>query len=300
MITVFKESKENHFKWIDVEDPSVEELQQIAREYHLHPSSVQDCLDPEHLPKFEEIDNVVFVIARLYDHLSKTDADTIQQLTRKVAVFVSTDFLITIHRSHQPFLLTIKEKYVDNGKCENEFHLLCSILDAMILSYDHPADQLGKDIDFYESKIFLKVRIPDLLKKLYQLKRKASVIKRVLILSKDILNRLDDKHVKGPYINDARDSFVHMNTIFDEIQEDIHNLLNIYLSISAQRTNEVMRVLTVFSVFFLPLTFIVGIYGMNFDLMPELKWEYGYAFSYGLMIAVTLVIYQWFKRKGWL
>jgi magnesium transporter len=170
----------------------------------------------------------------------------------------------------------------------------------VILSYEAPAIELDQYIDFYESKIFLRTKTPDLLKRLYQLKRKSSIVRRVLILTRDIVNRLEGAHIQGPFINDVQDSMVHITTLYEEIQEDVHNILSIYLSISSQRTNEVMRVLTVFSAFFLPLTFIVGVYGMNFRFMPELNWKFGYVFSYIIMITVTVFIYRWFKRKKWL
>lgn len=99
---------------------------------------------------------------------------------------------------------------------------------------------------------------------------------------------------------EMKDNFLQQVTIYDQLNEDINNLLSLYLSISGQKTNEVIRVLTIFSVFFMPLTFIVGIYGMNFEHMPELHWEYGYVFSIFLMILVTVLIYLWFKRKEWL
>jgi magnesium transporter len=88
--------------------------------------------------------------------------------------------------------------------------------------------------------------------------------------------------------------------MFDALSDNIHQLLNIYFSASSQRTNETMRILTIFSVFFMPLTFIVGIYGMNFEFMPELGWKMGYPGVMGLMAVVTLLIYIWFKRKRWL
>jgi magnesium transporter len=86
----------------------------------------------------------------------------------------------------------------------------------------------------------------------------------------------------------------------DELLDDANTLLNVQLSLASHRTSEVMRILTVFSVFFLPLTFIVGVYGMNFDYMPELRERWGYPAVLGLMVVVTLVIYRWFRRRGWL
>jgi magnesium transporter len=84
------------------------------------------------------------------------------------------------------------------------------------------------------------------------------------------------------------------------VLDDVNNLMNLYMSLSAKRTNEVMRVLTVFSVFFMPLTFIVGVYGMNFKFMPELSWRLGYPLVMIFMAIVTIIIYFWFKRKRWL
>jgi magnesium transporter len=97
-----------------------------------------------------------------------------------------------------------------------------------------------------------------------------------------------------------RDTYIRMTTIYDSLAENTNQLFNIYFSISAQKTNEIIRVLTLFSVFFMPLTFIVGIYGMNFHFMPELSWKWGYPAVMLTMAVVTLGIYWWFRRKGWL
>ena len=179
-------------------------------------------------------------------------------------------------------------------------HLLYLIMNKVIQSYEQTEDLLAAEIDFYESKIFLKSRVPNLLKNLYQIKRKSSVISRILFLSKSIVHRLQEGERRDPLYRDVLDNFIQIETGYDQINEQINNLLSLYLSISAQRTNEVIRVLTIFSVFFMPLTFIVGIYGMNFKVMPEIEWQYGYAYAIVLMVAVTIAIYSWFKRKGWL
>ena len=101
-------------------------------------------------------------------------------------------------------------------------------------------------------------------------------------------------------MQDLRDLYVHEVTLYDELADSTIHLVNTYISLSSQRTNEVMRVLTIFSVFFMPLTFIVGIYGMNFEFMPELNSVYGYPMVIFAMSMITVVIYFWFRRKGWL
>jgi magnesium transporter len=298
MITTFKEKGES-FEWIDVLYPSPEELKEVGEKYNLHPNSVQDCLQPEHLPKFELIGNVEFIITRVYDHTSHKEADTIQGLTRKVAIFYSNDFIITIHRNKQPFLEDLRED-MQLGKTTNTFELVTEIVYGGLHSYETPVNQLAGELDYYESKIFLKNKIPMLMKNLYHLKRKASVISRVFTLSRSILDKLTHHHQNNPSLQDVKDLHLRIDTMNNEVQENVNHLMNTYISLSSQKTNEVMRVLTVFSVFFMPLTFIVGIYGMNFDFMPELRQSWGYPAVLLLMVSITLVIYQWFKRKGWL
>ncbi len=294
-------SKEEHsFEWIDITNPDLAELSAIANQYGLHQSSVQDCLDPAHLPKYEEIDDSLFIISRIYDAQAKHSALSIQEVSRKIAIFISKKCFITIHRSEQIFLEEIKKDYINTRKCESEYHLLSIILDEVFQSYEQPSKKLSEEIDYYESKIFLRNRIPDLLKSLYRIKRRASVIRRILSLSTEIIHRLEEKKIKRPYVRELHDKYIHIDTLYDEIWEEIHTLLSLYLSISSQKTNEVIRVLTIFSVFFMPLTFIVGIYGMNFSYMPELKWEYAYPAVMLGMLLITGIIYYWFKKRGWL
>ena len=139
-----------------------------------------------------------------------------------------------------------------------------------------------------------------MMEELYFIKRKAAICNKLLMLTGEVINTTRTSQNDLVALQDVKDLHVKLITMYDQIHDDVTNLSNIYLSLSAQKTNEVMKVLTIFSVFFMPLTFIVGIYGMNFKYMPELNWEYGYHASLLLMIGITVLIYQWFKRKGWL
>ncbi|MDX5348505.1 MAG: magnesium transporter CorA [Hymenobacteraceae bacterium] len=294
-----KENAED-WEWIDVSNPTPEELQQIADRYNLHPTSVKDCLQPEHLPKYEVIDNITFIITRVYDRFATSESDTIQELTSKIAVFYSNTFVITIHRQEQPVIFQVKQEYVDQHQIRYTSDLLLKIIRMSIKTYEPIGQKLAEDLDFYEAKIFLKANTPPLTKGLYHLKRKAAVVKKVLALSRVVLESLETNGTSGPEVQDLHDLFLRVQTMYDEINESINNLLNIYISLSSQRTNEVVRVLTIFSVFFMPLTFIGGIYGMNFSLMPELNWKYGYPLIILIMVMVTVSIYFWFKKKGWM
>ena len=297
MIRTFADT---NFKWIDILGPVPEELQKLANEYNIHDAFVADVLQPEHLPKYEPVGNTSFFILRYYSAKENEDVDTIQGLTNKIAIFQADNLVITIHRVEVDFINDLKINLTDTGQCKGPFHLLNRLIKAVFQSYEAPAHALAKKIDFYESQIFLTQNTPPLLKGVYHVKRKIEVSRRLLILSKDILEQIDDPEHQDPNTRDTRDLYIRMLTLFDTMSENTNHLLTLYFSISAQRTNEVIRVLTLFSVFFMPLTFVVGIYGMNFDFMPELRWKMGYPGIMGLMVAVTLVIYLWFKRKGWL
>ncbi len=301
MLQKLAEANRFGFEWLDIVDPQPEELQDIAVQYQLHANSVKDCLQPGHLPKYELIGDRAFIIVRLYTpDTTEEEADTIQELTNKVAIFYTDAFVITIHRKALVFIDDLKKDLIDTGKCRGAFHLLNRVVRGSLLTYEAPADQIARELDFYEDRIFLKDKMPPVLKSLYYLKRKTDLVRRMLILTRDVIENIDDPNENNPNTRDTRDLFVRLQTIYDTLSDNTNQLLNIYFSLSSQRTNEVIRVLTIFSVFFMPLTFVAGIYGMNFEFMPELRHKWGYPGVYAFMAVITLGIYSWFKRKGWL
>lgn len=299
MITILKEKNQDNYEWIDITNPEKAELNEIATKYDLHKALVEDSLQPEHLPKFEMVGDTHFIILRVYSSIAPKEADTIQEVTDKIAVFIGTNFIITIHRRDYDFLHQIKTKYVDTRKSTTPYYLLFRIIYAALSSYEIPTAELARELDVFEPKIFLQEKSQSLLKNLYYIKRKASVIDFIFDLSRSILENLKGK-IASTHFSQLKDEILRLQTKAKHVIENVANLLNIYISLSSQRTNEVVRVLTIFSVFFMPLTFIVGIYGMNFEHMPELGWKYGYLYTMIFMVGITIAIFIWFKRKGWL
>lgn len=298
MLNHIATTKDNGFEWIDIHDPSTEEFAEIAEKYKLHPALVNDCLQPDHLPKYERMENYSFIIFRIHSDNDIAEADTVQLMTHKIAIFYGEKFILTIHRRKLD-LFEHLIGLVQSEKCSNSTELLNSLISACLNTYENPLQKLSKSVDYYEEIVFLRPKKIPLLKGLYYLKRKVDLLKRMLILSFEIIDAIDSKD-GDVNTRDIRDQYVKFQNMFDALAENIHQLLAIYFSASSQKTNEIMRVLTIFSVFFMPLTFIVGVYGMNFDFMPELKWKMGYPGVMGLMVLVTVMIYLWFKRKGWL
>lgn len=291
--------------WIDVVDPSPSELTEVAHAYGLHATSVRDCLDPEHLPKFERFPTHTFVIFRAHDVASSPDCATVHELTRKVALFGGNTFLVTIHRKPLPFLTALIESWrggdpADNGE-EPIQRIFLDIMEKGLETYGQPLERIEEGLDAIEAALFDGSHDTDDLLSLYVLRRRTMLIKRMLWRSLETIKQLHHPgEPASPHFQDVRETTEALHFYSDDLVEEVTNLTNLQLSLASQKTNQVMRTLTVFSAFFLPLTFIVGLYGMNFVHMPELGLRYGYPLVLVLMVVVTLVIYSRFRKRGWL
>jgi magnesium transporter len=292
---------EGDFQWMDITEPKPLELDQIATDFNLPHYAVKDCLEPDHLPKFEQIDeNLNFIILRLFSPGAGDHKQTIQDYTSKIALFFGQDFLITIHRLPLHFMEEIKAKYIATKHVTSPIETIVKIVWYVLHTYEHQSRDLRMEIENFESRIFLKEVIPNLQEDLYYLKRKAAVCRNILYLSTDVVSKIHTTKKDRAALQDVKDLHTKTEVVYHQIGDDIVNLLNSYLSIAAQRNNDIVKILTIFSVFFMPLTFIAGIYGMNFEHMPELKQTWGYPASLLLMVLISVLIWFWFKRKNWL
>jgi len=297
--------------WIDMVQPTPAELEEIAKTYGLQSTSVGDCLDPEHLPKFEQFETYTFVILRAFDERSERTCATVQELTRKVAIFSGQSFLITIHRTEQPWLSAIETKFESDqagrpGKEGLQTYILTQVVNGAIDTYLPPLEAIETRIDAFEELVFgggeadSRAFTEDL-RDIHILKRQVTLIKRLLWRILDVVQRMTPATGRpAALFRDVQENVESYHFYADELLDDANTILNVQLALAAHRTGEVMRILTVFSVFFLPLTFLVGVYGMNFDFMPELRSPWGYPVVLAVMGGITLAIYLWFRRRGWL
>ena len=303
MLTRYALCSQENQSWIDLENPTDAEIQELGKEFDIDPLYLQDVLQPEHLPKWEFDDdaNQYFLIGRYADPEAKRSSDTIHTLTRKIAVFATAERIITIHRGQVPFLDELREKVKDpNSRYRTPFHLLCKILKEVFRTFEHLAVEGSNELEFYESKILQNAPLPPFLRGLFQLRRRGAVIRKLLLLSKTLLDALRDMEDNRAQVQDTRDMYLRVETLGEELYEHASSLMSMHLALSDLRANQVMKVLTVFAAFFLPNTFIAGIYGMNFDNMPELHTKYGYFFALAGMAIISAGIYAWFNKKGWI
>jgi magnesium transporter len=283
--------------WIDITNPTHEELKEYSKQYSLDYHTLADCLEPAHLPKKEKLQNFTFIILRVCDSKTKGFPSTIQEMSNKIAVFYNDKVILTIHRVHAAIIGEIKSKYLETGLIKESSEIVTKIMWYTIKSYEINADALSIEIDRMEKQVFVGRQTKITLEQLYYLRNSCRLNRRIISLSKDLILQHTTTERDASELQDVKDLIQKLSLSFDETQDDSANLSTVYLSIVSLKTNDVMKLLTIFSVFFMPLTFIVGIYGMNFDYIPELHWKWGYPLVLFGMLLISLDIFFWFRRK---
>ncbi len=286
--------------WIDVENPSESDLEVLAKEHGLPLHSLKDCLQADHLPKYEEFEDLHFLILRLMDEKALPTAKSIQELTRKIAVFQKENFILTVHRSAMPFWTTFKDRKRGHTRTSTTDWLTAQIMKAVFHSFEAFLVGVEDKLSRVSSKIFSDHHTPLNLERFHQVIRRVSLIRRILRMQVDVVfdfelwDAASETHIK-----DAREEGDRVYFFADDLYEAMHLTLQTYFSQSGHRTNEIMRVLTIFSALFLPITFLAGVYGMNFDHMPELRQPWGYPACLAVMGMISAGIFLWARKKGW-
>jgi magnesium transporter len=301
--TVFGK-KDFGFDWISFVSPTEEELGHLATELGLLPIYIQDITQAEHLPKIEPIGeegDSYFIITRVLDpNLGKKDFSTIQEATRKIAILYAKDQVVSIQRADIPWMEDLAQKVKIQPIEHTSFQWVCKLLKLGFRSFEPILLELSADLDFFEGKLFENERFPPFAKSLYAIRKKSSILKRLFTISSPIIEFIKEKGQADPIAQDTLDLFNRVHTMIEDVYERTVGLINLNLTINGQRSNEVMRFLTIYSAFFMPLTFLVGIYGMNFQFMPELNWKWGYALCWLIMAGIAGFHFWWFRRKNWL
>lgn len=301
MIRTLRRAESAGVTWIDVTAPSREDLIELGEAHGLHHMSVEDVLDPAHLPKFERIDEAVFVILRAF--APDREGTAVQDMTRKVAVYTRGNVLITIHRREVPVIGRLERHDPlthAHGTCSPSC-LMVALVHEVLNSYDQPLQAAETTLDRFDAAVFDRETMTPPLRAIHRLKGQVSLIRRLLWLTIGVVQKLSSPADRaGPLFQDLRESAETSHFYADRILESANDLLSTHLAVASHRTNQVVRILTLFSAFFLPLTFLAGVYGMNFAWMPELRVQYGYPAVLVLMSAIAAAVYFWFRRRGWL
>jgi magnesium transporter len=291
--------------WVDMESPTEVDEQVLLDVFNFHPLTVEDCRENRHYPKVEEFPGYIYFI--VHGVTSDTSPDRFN--TIELDGFLGSNYVITYH--HESF------RSIDNVKqllrtspiaCQRgPAFLLHQILDHVVDYYSPVLDDFDDRIDRLEHEIFTLHRPNNaILAQIMDLKRSVLRLRRISTKQMDILLRMSRGEFElipeemRPFYRDVFDHLVRVVDLAESYRDLISGSLEAYLSVVSNRMNEIMKVLTIFSAIMLPLTFIAGVYGMNFDNMPELHSRYGYLGTLAVMgvVAVGMLIFFW--RRGWL
>lgn len=294
--------------WVHVQGkPTLASLQELADFFHLHALALEDVLNSGQRPKVEPFDDQLFLVMMLPS--IQDNKVTVEQ----VSFFLSRNVLVSFcEGSLEPFRPVVK-RLQDKGsrmRSRGADYLLYSLLDTIIDQGFPVLESFGMQLEALEEKILNQAE-PDTLQEIHMLKRELILLRRMLWPQREVMSQLmrDDSALIHSttliYLRDCYDHTVQVMDLLETYREMSASMLDIYLSSISNRMNDVMRLLTVISTIFIPLTFIVGVYGMNFDRhagpwsMPELGWPYGYVLVWGGMIMIAVLMMAFFKRRGW-
>lgn len=287
-------------EWVDVEAPTMEDLKFLHERYEINNLLLEDTLDPNHLPKYEEDGSVKFFLLRESTELERRNLNTISDISTKIGIFLLDKTIITVHRMKTKSI-TETRKQLSIIQTETPPQKIALKIALLIMkSFDDESVSLLETMDNIENEIFLKnTNHTNQIRRLFKLKRKSGLNSRVLTISTDAIDKFKLLSLQDSEIVDLKDKHKDVVADFDHLNIQITNLISMFLALSDQKANQVMKVLAIYSVYFLPITFVAGVYGMNFDNMPELHHKNGYFFTLGLMALVVICTFIYARRKQW-
>ena len=286
--------------WVDLSGPIGDEAGFLKSTFHVHPLAIEDCESRRHHPKIDDFGTHLFILT----HGVHPESSAREFKSRQLSAFLGQNFLLTCHREASRSVQATLESVRRNPRlmAEGPGMIFYRVLDYQVDLYLPLMETLQRRIEEIEKECLeastsaILQDVFDLRKALVRLRRFSGHQREILLrLSRREFPLIDDK--TAVYLRDVFDHLVRITDLADSSRELVAGALEAHLSIVSNRTNEIMRVLTVITTLFIPLTFIAGIYGMNFD-MPEFHWKFGYLFAYALMVVVGVGMYLVFRRRG--
>lgn len=293
--------------WLDITDASEADLRELCKTYGLTAEVAADCLDPSQLPKVQRLASATFVMLRSFDDKSRKSATTAQALTRKVALLWGDGFLVTIHRAELPWLNQVWNAWEKRASREPAqlISLVHDLIEDCIYTYESPIDFATESVAELEEKIFAekstRATSGATLSTAYLVKKRAYTVKRLIRLTRDLLPFVSKLGEPGSAaVQSLKEEADRLFFYADDLVESANDLIQLSISMSSNRMNELVRLLTILSIFLLPLNVVTGIYGMNFESMPELKHPHAYWVVLGIMAGFVVITYFVLRWRGWI
>ncbi|WP_156289555.1 magnesium/cobalt transporter CorA [Oceanobacillus salinisoli] len=289
-----------HYKWwwIDFNKPTEEEIKKLDKILNFHPLAIEDCIQGQQRPKMDYYDDFSLVVTHTIgeNHYNQHEID----------FFLGDHFIVTFHLTdlievNQVWNELIKRKDIDNW---DEFRVFYEVFDKVVDNFFPIIYELEDQInDVEENPNHLSMNL--LLDRLFELRHELLKLRHTINPIRDLLYRiLNSHHLEGihsrrEYFADIYDHLLKLSEMVDSNRDITNDIRDNFISLNSYQQNQVIQILTIITSIFAPLTFIAGIYGMNFVNMPELEWHYGYFIILGIMLLVSIIMIFWFRKKGW-
>lgn len=279
-------------------------LEQIGSNFTLHPLVLEDIVNTEHRPKFEDFDSYLFIVLKML-HYDITSAEI---HTEQVSFVLTPNTVLSFQEKQGDVFEGVRERLRNNkGRIRKmgSDYLAYALLDSVVDSYFVILEQIGEQVELLEEELVSRPT-PETLNKINHFKREMILLRKAVWPLRELIGGIQRNEsalvtdATGIFLRDVYDHTIQILDTVETFRDVLSGLLDLYLSIISNRMNEVMKVLTIIATIFIPLTFIAGIYGMNFDHIPELHWRWSYPALWLIMLTVGGIMIYYFKRKRWL
>ncbi|WP_010182354.1 magnesium/cobalt transporter CorA [Aquimarina agarilytica] len=290
--------------WININGlNTTETIQKIGTHYQLHPLILEDITSIHQRPKIDEYDDYIFAVFKMLYY-----NDNNELKVEHISFVLGSNYVLSFQEADGDVFDNIRNRITQNKgiiRSNGADYLLYSLMDAIVDNYFLIIETLGEKIENIEENLFDN---PDKasVQEIQQLKREALKIRRSIFPLREVVNKLDKTTTSliqdktRNYIRDLYDHTIQVIETIEIYRDMLWGLMDMYMTATSNKMNEVMKVLTIIATIFIPLTFISGIYGMNFEYIPELKYKYGYQTLWVIMITIFIGLLIYFKKKKWL
>ncbi|WP_111307389.1 magnesium/cobalt transporter CorA [Confluentibacter sediminis] len=302
---IFDFKHSDSMSWINLNGLNhVNEIEKLGNHFNLHPLVLEDIVSISQRPKIDEYDDYLFVVLKMLYHDKEENI-----ISEQISFILGKNYVLSFQEADGDVFDAVRDR-IRQGKGRvrtmQADYLLYILMDAIVDQYFSIIETLGDKIEDYETRIFLGDVDESINKDIQDLKREVLRVRRAIFPLREVINRIE-KH-ESPlilkktktYYRDIYDHLIQVTENIDIYREMIWSLMDMYMTTISNKMNEVMKVLTIMASIFIPLTFIAGIYGMNFDYIPELHYKYSYFILWGVMILLFVGMLIYFKRKKWL
>ena len=292
--------------WIDIEGlQDIPLLERLGSCYGLHPLILEDILNTDQRPKSDDMDGYIYVVLKMLDF----DPASLEIISEQVSIVFGRNYVISLQEGREGDLFEPLRERIRAGKGrirkQGPDYLAYSLLDTIIDHYFLILEKFAERIEMLEEEL-VGNPTTDTLQQIHRLKREMISLRKSAWPLREVANSLEKSEsalihpATKIFLRDIYDHAIHIIDSIETYREMLSSMLDIYLSSVSNRMNQVMKVLTIIATIFMPLTFLAGVYGMNFQFFPEIHWKWGYAVFWGICCTVAAGMLAWFRRRGWL